>query len=109
MNRGDVQVRASAESDIDEIVLHILIDNPDAATRFLGVVKGCFSMLAGFPLAGTRRPGRDPRLANLRCWPIGGRFKNHLILYLPTESGVEILRVVHGARDVDTLIDDTPE
>jgi plasmid stabilization system protein ParE len=31
-------------------------------------------------------------------------FQNYLVLYLPIEGGVEIARVIHGSRDVESLL-----
>ena len=30
-------------------------------------------------------------------------FDNYLIFYRPTERGVEIIRVIHGSRDIEDL------
>jgi len=38
----------------------------------------------------------------LRAWPIDG-FRNHLVFYRPTDEGVDIVRVLHGARDIEAL------
>jgi toxin ParE1/3/4 len=43
------------------------------------------------------------RLSTLRQWPIRG-FENYLIFYLPTEAGIDVLRVLHGARDIDRIL-----
>src|ERR1700694_2641891 len=47
---------------------------------------------------------RNPRLASLRVFRISG-FEKVLVLYLPVSSypvssGVEIVRVIHGSRDL---------
>jgi toxin ParE1/3/4 len=39
------------------------------------------------------------RASGIRRWPIP-EFPKHLIFYRPTDDGVDILRVLHGARDV---------
>jgi len=41
-------------------------------------------------------------------WPIKG-FKNYLIFYRPIEQGVEIVRVLHGARDMPSVFKDDPQ
>src|ERR1035437_1215667 len=41
----------------------------------------------------------DTRLASLRLFRISG-FEKMLVLYLPLSSGVEIVRIVHGSRDL---------
>src|ERR1700704_299350 len=42
---------------------------------------------------------RNPRLASLRVFRISG-FEKMLVLYRPMSSGVEIVRVLHGSRDL---------
>jgi hypothetical protein len=39
----------------------------------------------------------------MRRWPIQG-FDNWLIFYLPRRDGVEIVHIVHGARDIAQLL-----
>ena len=41
-------------------------------------------------------------LAGGRVWRISG-FEKHLIFYRPRPEGVEILDVIHGARDLEAL------
>ena len=43
---------------------------------------------------------RDRLRPGLRMFPVRG----HLIFYLPTDDGVEIVRVLSGKRDVDSLL-----
>lgn len=51
----------------------------------------------------------NPQLSGIRQYPIRG-FKNYLIFYRATESEVEVLRVLHGARDLEAILDeDTTE
>ena len=47
------------------------------------------------------------RHAGVRTWTIRG-FKNHVIIYRPIEDGIEVIRVVHGSRDLDRLLSDEP-
>ena len=56
------------------------------------------------PRAGVHRHFRRKDLADVRSWPIGG-FKNHLIFYRPAPHGIEVLRILHGARDLDAIFD----
>jgi len=42
---------------------------------------------------------------NLRRWPVKG-FENWLIFYLPTDEGIDVVRVIHGARNIAALLDD---
>ena len=44
-----------------------------------------------------------PTLAGVRVFPVS-RFKKYLVFYRPVADGIEILRVLHGARDIDDLL-----
>ena len=56
------------------------------------MVEQRFQFLATQPHAGQARSDLAPEL---RFLPVG----NYLIFYRPIENGVEIARVIHGARD----------
>jgi toxin ParE1/3/4 len=53
-------------------------------------------LLADFPGMGAMREDLGP---SIRTFPVG----NYLIIYRPMKSGIELLRVVHGARDLRRL------
>ena len=36
-------------------------------------------------------------------------FENFLIFYVPTKSGINIVRVLHGAQDLDRIFGPSPE
>ena len=46
-----------------------------------------------------------PELSDVRQYPIKG-FKTCLIFYRATDTGVEIIRVLHGARDLEPILDE---
>ena len=49
-----------------------------------------------------------PDLADIRQQSIKG-FRKYLIFYRITESEIDILRVIHGARDIETILDEDLE
>jgi toxin ParE1/3/4 len=53
-------------------------------------------MLAKYPEAGRERP---EIAAGLRSFPIG----KYVLFYRPIHDGVEIVRVLHGSRDIDSI------
>lgn len=94
-----MKVRFSPEADADlaDISAYISRDNPARARTFTQeLVLACVAlgeMPLGFPL--------------LRVEPSGLRRKVHggyLIIYRVAEEWVEIVRILHGARDVDRLL-----
>ncbi len=84
---------------------YIALDNMEAADRFLNACEEAFEQIARTPLIGAVRKFRHPLLKEVRMWRVKG-FEKHLIFYQPHEDSVEILHVVHGARDLDDLFDE---
>ena len=54
------------------------------------------------PEMGVAREYFDPALAGVRMLRIAG-FDNYLIFYRPAENGIEIIRVLHAKRNIDSL------
>ena len=95
--------RATARRDLMEHFI-FLAENAslNVARRFLQNVNASFEGLAAMPELGAARTFRSPRFATVRMWPVRG-FERYLLFYRPIEEGVEILRVLHGARDIERL------
>jgi toxin ParE1/3/4 len=91
-----IQRTAQAEEDLIEIWIYIAQDNPEAADRVLDDIEQQFHALADNPLMGRLRPGIAPEL---RYFTVG----KYLILYRTVPDGVQIVRVIHGARDLSHL------
>jgi toxin ParE1/3/4 len=91
-----VQVTPQAQADLDEIWLAIAINNVSAADGVLDELAHRISLLEDFPDLGPPRPelGGDARALTQR---------NYLIFYRPGAHGVEVVRIVHGARDFSDL------
>jgi toxin ParE1/3/4 len=87
-----------ARSDLDEIWLYIAQDNLDAADKFIHAIVSRFPKLAAMPLIGRQREELSPRL---RSFPVAC----YVIFYRPMKSGIEIVRVLHGARDFPPLFE----
>ena len=99
-------IREEADADIDAIARFIANDNLAAGQRFYDAVAHDVLLLAANPFIGAKRQSGNPRLKNLRSWPITG-YRNYLVFYLATNEAVDVLRVFHGARDVDRFIERT--
>ena len=90
------RVSDAARSDLDEIWFYIAQDDPDAADKFIQSLVQRFPIIASQPEIGRKREELAPRL---RSFPVG----RYLIFYRPIDSGVEIARVLQGARDFPPL------
>ena len=77
--------------------------NPRTALRFLRAAERTFEFLARMPLAGEEYSTDIPALAGLRRFRISG-FENHIIYYRPAEGAIEVIRIVHGARDARSVL-----
>jgi toxin ParE1/3/4 len=55
------------------------------------------------PGLGSLKFFRSRRLKGVRSWSVRG-FRKILVLYRPIVDGIEVLGVVHGARDIKSLL-----
>jgi toxin ParE1/3/4 len=94
-----------AQRDVLLIYVYIGERNLDAADRFLAAFDTDIKRLAAMPLIGAIRTFATPKLGNLRSLPISG-FENYLIFYRPAETEVQILRVIHAARDIEHALNE---
>lgn len=77
---------------------------PGAGTRFLGAATAAMGRLASTPRMGRAPPEASPLFTGLRSWPVRG-FAAILLFYRPIRGGIEVLRVLHGARDLPGELD----
>jgi len=82
-----------AREDLIDIWLRIAADDPGAADRVLDRLETAAMTLTENPRMG---PARDDIRPGLRYFVSD----NYLFLYRIVEDGVEIVRVVHGRRDL---------
>lgn len=95
-------IRPQAEIDIDEIITYLLETNPQAATKFLAELRQTFTLLSDNPLIGVKRQYRLPALEGIRLFPLK-KYSSYLIFYLNADDALEIVRVLNGQRDLETL------
>jgi plasmid stabilization system protein ParE len=100
-----VRVFPAADRDIDGHIAFLSRERPDAALRFLDAVAATFDHIARMPGIGSTRNYRNPRLAGLRMIPVSG-FDNFLVFYLYTTRTVDIVRVLHAARNIGQIFAD---
>jgi toxin ParE1/3/4 len=96
-------VRPQARRDLADIADYIALDNLDAADRFLSESYRAFHNLAHMPHIGSGRRFRRKGLYNIRLWRIP-HFEKYLVIYKPMNNGAEIVRVLHGSRDIERLL-----
>ncbi len=96
-----VRLSEDAIQDLKDYATYIELDNPGAADRFTQAAARTFEVLARAPLIGAPRNFSRKKLHGLRSWRISG-FENYLVFYRAEEAGIHIVRVIHGAMDLET-------
>jgi toxin ParE1/3/4 len=91
-------IRPEAGTDLEVIVRYLDHRSATAADAFLDEFYRAANTLADMPRLGPVRRTRG-RLKGLRSWPLI-TFGPYVVFYLPTERGIDVVRVLHGARDV---------
>ena len=91
-----ILIRPRAEIDLAEIWDFIAEDSLARANSFLDRLDQSLLGLAANPHIGRVRGELSQ---NLRSFPFG----HYVIFYLARGDGIEIVRVLHGARDLDAI------
>ena len=93
MNLLPIVRSTRAADDLIAIWLHVGSDSEAAADRLLDRIEARWQQLATYPYSGAPRDDIAPGIRHL----IVGEY---LILYRVGEDAIEILRVLHGRRNI---------
>lgn len=88
--------RPLAETDILEIWDYIADDSLAAADRWVDHLDEQFRVLATQPMMGR---ARDELAPGVRSFPFG----RYVVFYVPLADGIDVVRVLHGARDIHAV------
>lgn len=98
-----VRVRPRADQEIDAIADYIADDSPSAARHFLEAIEKTFGVLGEQPGIASPRYAYLPNLKGLRMIVVQG-FDNDWVFYLERAEYIDVLRVLHGARDIPAVL-----
>jgi toxin ParE1/3/4 len=96
--------RPAANRDLIDCFVYIGRDSEESAMRFLRAAEKTFLELARMPEMGVVTSFSGSLDRDLRRWGIRG-FENFSIFYRPIEDGIEVIRVLHGAREIKRLFE----
>lgn len=96
VKRYSYRVLPHASRDLDAIADHIVGDNPVRAISFVDELWARFRQIAERPLSFPARPDFGPGVRS-------ALYGNYVIIFLIENEEVVIARVVHGARDIESL------
>lgn len=101
-----VVFRQAAADDVSlQFRYYLFTENlPEVAVRFRAAVQGTIDFLRQRPLVGPHYRSRNTKLQDLRSWPVAG-FEALRIYYLLDENTMQIIRVLHGRRDLTRILE----
>lgn len=95
------RLSSRARDDLTEATRWIARDNPTAARALRAAIARAAGQIAEYPRIGPERPDlADPpaRLLTLRGFP-------YVVVYDADQEPPTILRILHGARDLPTALE----
>ena len=96
-----VIVLPAAVRDLDEQALYYLERSaPKTAMHWFDQAAATFVFLAEHPEV--RLQTSRQAFWGIRSWPVSG-FDRHDVFYRLTEEGIAVVRVLHGAQDLDAI------
>ena len=94
-----ITISKQAKEDLVAIWSYIADDSQTAADRVLDTLNDQLTLLSSHPHLGKERSDIAPGLRFLIA-------NNYLVLYRAIEKKVDIIRVLHGARNLSVLFDE---
>ena len=90
--------RPHAEADILEIWGYIAEDSVVVADRWVDKLDEKFALWATQPMMGRARDELSPGIRSLA-------FGRYVVFFQPLPDGIDVVRVLHGSRDIDASFD----
>ncbi|MGL6113039.1 MAG: type II toxin-antitoxin system RelE/ParE family toxin [Rubrivivax sp.] len=106
-NQLPLMRRAAADIDITEALDHYLAESVTAAEGFVDALERAFAHIQRAPATGSPRWAHELHIAGLRSWPCT-RYP-HVVFYLLLPDRVDVLRVLHGKRDIPAWLNENIE
>lgn len=94
-----ILVTPLAQEDLGGIWDYVAESGVERADQLLDLIYEKCQRLAEYPEMGR---ARHELLIDLRSFTV----KNYVIFYQPTDDGIEVLRVLYGARDIHRVFDE---
>jgi len=92
-----------ARKDIKSFFLHIYKDDLTVAYRLLDRIESTHELISSSPKLGQVFKTTNPRLSGMRWFPVKD-FPKHLIFYIESETQITIVRVLHKAQDISSIL-----
>jgi len=100
---GKFTLSPEAVDDLELIWTYIAQDNEQAADRVIEAAYRLCAILGDHPELGRAREFSQTALSGLRSFVLTD-FPKYVIFYRAKGEAVEIVRVLHGARDINKIL-----
>jgi toxin ParE1/3/4 len=102
--KGFVLCRPRARQDLIDIFRYLARDRGiQIAHRFFVQVESTLQRLADIPGLGAPYEAENPAFPRIRFLSVN-RFRKYLIFYIPITGGIDVVRVLHGSRDIPRIL-----
>jgi toxin ParE1/3/4 len=95
---AQLRISPRASEDLIEIWSYIADDSEANADGFIDKIYDTMELLAGQPGMGRNREELAP---GIQSFPVG----RYVIFYRVVTGGMEVVRVLHGARDIENIFE----
>ena len=98
-NQRTIKISSSAAEDLKDVWDYIAPHGETSAAKLIKEINKKFILLRDNP-----RIGREQNqfLVGLRSFVV----KNYFIFYLPTDNGIDVLRILHSSRDIESIFEE---
>jgi toxin ParE1/3/4 len=103
--RGVIRRTAQVRQDIIDLYGYIHERSPQAAERVFDAIEASVQALLDTPVVGQLWNAPDLRLQGMRFTTVN-RYRNFLVFFRPTSTGVDVFRVIHGTRELERIVDE---
>ena len=108
MSGNPVVLRERAQRDIDEAVGHYLAESGiPLALEFIDALEEAYRRIGERPVSGSPRYAHELDIPGLRFHAVS-RFP-YLVFYVEREAEVDVWRVLHGAQDIPSGLQEPRE
>lgn len=97
-NPRTIRFSAVAEQDLISIWNYVAQHGENSAAKLIKEISKKFILLRDNPHIGREQ---NSYLVGLRSFVV----KNYYIFYLPTDDGIDVLRVLHSSRDIESIFE----
>lgn len=103
----NINITPTAKAELWQLTSYLHIHaSAKVAENFVETAQKTLNDLSIMPELGSEIPVRRVFLSGMRCMPLKKPFKKYLIFYRIIDMNLEVVHILHGARDIDTVINE---